>query len=440
MIRPGSSVLVAFSGGPDSTVLLRALHASAGQLRITLRAAHYNHCLRGDASDEDAKFAEAFAKSLNIPIHIERAEHLANSSHVSEEQARIARHEFLQRVAASIEADAIALGHTADDRAESVLLNLLRGTGIAGLGSIRPVQGNIIRPLIDASRRDVEAYISDYGLPFRVDETNADTSFTRNWVRLELLPLLEERFNSKVRGSLARLADIAADESDLMQQLAESARQKAQLGNAMDADILRNLPVALLREVIRCEIRRVKSDLTDITYEQVESIVAAIYSTSDSRITLTTGDIYATRRGSTFRIHRKTARFKPDPFAIELTVPGVTDIEPLSARITAEFVERPRPGKTAPDTVLIDSEAVSGNLTARNVRPGDRIAPFGMKGTKKLQDVFVDGKIPVHDRDWALVVTDDEKILWVAGVVASEACRVTDKTTRAIRLKIERDQ
>jgi tRNA(Ile)-lysidine synthase len=440
MIRPGETVLVAFSGGPDSTAMLHALHARACDFCIVLHAAHFNHCLRGEASDLDARFAEVFAKDLDIPTHTKRAEHLASRSHVSEEEARIARHEFLQRTAKEIGADWIAVGHTADDRAESVLLNVIRGTGIAGLGSIRPVQGNIVRPLIDASRQDIEAYIAAHGLPFRVDESNADTAYARNWIRLELLPMLEDRCNPNVSAALARLADIAADESDVMAQLAQSERARVQYGSALDAGLLSRLPWAVLRELIRSEIRRVKSDLTDVTYEQIEGIIAALSTGDDFTITLTSGKVYASRRGSSFHVHRKPARSKVEPFEIELAVPGTTEIEPVNSCIHAELVESPEARKTSLGEALIDGDSVVGGLRVRNARPGDRITPFGMTGTKKLQDVFVDKRVPARERDRAMVVVDDEKVLWVVGVVASEACRVTGKTSRAIRLRAERGQ
>jgi tRNA(Ile)-lysidine synthase len=440
MIRPGSTVLVAFSGGPDSTAMLHALHDRSSDLRVSLHAAHFNHCLRGEASELDAKFAEVFARSLAIPIHTARADHLAGRVRVSEETAREARYAFLRAVAEKIGADCIAVGHTADDRAESVLLNVFRGTGVAGLGSIRPIQGDIIRPLIDATRQDIEAYIAAHGLPYRVDESNADTSYARNWVRLELLPMLESRFNPNVRGALGRLADLAADESDLMEHLAASARLGVQYKGKLDASLMLLLPRAVLRDLLRSEIKHVKRDLTDITYEQIESIISALSEGSDFSITLTSGQVYATRKGDAFRIHGPNRRHIQEPFEIELVVPGSTLIAPTGTRIVAEIVDKPEYKKTSQGIAYLDAASVVGALRVRNARPGDRITPFGMAGTKKLQDVFVDKKIPPRDRDRAVVVEDDEKIVWVVGVVCSEACRVTGNTRQAIVLRAESDQ
>lgn len=437
MLRPGDVVLVAFSGGPDSATMTHALHESARTLDISLHAAHFNHCLRGESSEEDATFAQAFAEKLGMDIHLEHARHLAGRAHVSEEEARTARYEFLRRVASEIGANRIAVGHNADDRAESVLLNVFRGTGIAGLGSIRPVQGDVIRPLIDTTRRDIEAYLAEHSIPFRVDESNADTDYARNWIRHELMPLLEDRCNPNVKTALLRLAEIAADQSDAMEQLAVNARTRAQYGSGMDVDILLSLPTAVLRELIRSEIRLAKADLTDITYDQVRGILEALNSGMDFTVTLTGGEVYASRSGKSFRVYRKAERTRPKPFEVSLPMPGVTEIPGLGCRIITDIVESPEPRKTCADTALIDSESVVGSLRARNARPGDRIVPFGMSGEKKLQDVFVDKKIARRERDKAIVVVDDERILWVVGIVVSEACRVTGRTRRAIRLSAE---
>lgn len=437
MLRPGDVVLVALSGGPDSTAMTHALHASARTLDISLHAAHFNHCLRGTSSDEDARFASAFARKLDITIHIGRAPHLASLPHVSEEEARTARYEFLRRVASKVGANRIAVGHNADDRAESVLLNVFRGTGVAGLGSIRPVQGDVIRPLIDTTRRDIEDYLAEHNLAFRVDESNADTDYARNWVRHELMPLLEDRCNPNVKTALLRLAEIAADQSDAMEQLAAGARTRAQYASGMDVDVLLSLPTAVLRELIRSEIRLAKADLTDITYDQVRGILEALNSGMDFTVTLTGGEVYASRSGKSFRVYRKAERTRLKPFEVSLPMPGMTEIPGLDCRIITDIVESPEPRKTCADTALIDSESVVGSLRARNARPGDRIVPFGMTGEKKLQDVFVDKKIARRERDKAIVVADDERILWVVGIVTSEACRVTGKTRRAIRLSAE---
>lgn len=429
MIKPDDSILAAVSGGPDSVAMLHALHGLSKETGFKLHCAHLDHGLRGADSTADAEFVAEFSRELGVPAICEKA-HLAGSS---EEEARDVRYRFLRTAARDIGANKIAVGHTRDDRAESVLLNLCRGAGINGLGSIRPIQDDIIRPLIDAGRSDIENYVRRNKLPYRVDRSNTDTSYARNYVRLEILPALRQRLNPAITDALVRLAETAADQSDLMQGLADTARAACQLGGAQDSGLLENLHPALRSELIRSEIRRAKGDLTDITQENVASIVEALASEGDFKLTLPTGRIFAARTGKAFRVWRESPdRMKP--FEISLTVPGSTLIEQLSLIIRAELAEPADISRTGADEAAIDENAVAGRLYARSVRPGDRITPFGMKGSKKLQDVFVDKKIPAAQRRRAVAVCDEEKILWVVGVTASEACRVTDKTKRVIRL------
>jgi tRNA(Ile)-lysidine synthase len=204
--------------------------------------------------------------------------------------------------------------------------------------------------------------------------------------------------------------------------------------------LLADLPRPILRELIRAEIRQAKGDLQDITFEQIEAVADAITASGDFTITLTSGDIYAQRKGNAFRVFRKRPRASIAPFEIEIPVPGLTEIESVGVTLRSEFVDSPRAKRMTLDTAMIDADCVTGALVARNARPGDRVTPFGMTGSKKLQDVFVDKKIPKTRRDAAIVVVDEERVLWVVGVVASEACRITEKTTRAIRLAAEHDR
>jgi tRNA(Ile)-lysidine synthase len=437
MFRPGDTVLVAVSGGPDSVALLHALHTRRDELAITLHVAHLNHCLRGEASDADEEFVRALAHEWGIPATVERVDvpALRRQLRVGEEEAaRRARHEFLRRTAEAVGACRIALGHTADDRAESVLMNLIRGAGMDGLASIRPVSGHIVRPLIDTWRSEVEDYIRGNQLHFRVDETNEDITYTRNRIRHELIPLLERDYNRRVKEALVRLAEIAQSASALIDGAASDALGRITYRGAIDAGLLLELPQALKYQVVRSEIERLKGDLRDVDFQQIERVVEALNSGADFAITLPSGTIYAVRTDREFRITRKEELPDVEPFDIEIAVPGTTTIPQIGLTIHAEIVENPEPAPTPPDSVTIPQEAISGPLRVRSIRPGERIVPFGMRDSKKLQDVFVDKKVPRADRALAPVVVDSEKVLWLVGVVASEATRITKGTRRATRL------
>ena len=443
MFSRGDKLLVAVSGGPDSVAMLHALDFHSSELGISLHVAHLNHQIRGDQSNLDEEFVRDLAHSLGLPITVERVDVPALRVEMNvgtEEAARAVRHMFLQETAAELGVNKIAVGHTANDRAESVLLNIIRGCGVDGLGSIRPISDNIVRPLIGTTRAEVMAYIAEHSLPYRTDESNEDTAYTRNRVRHDLLPWLEREFNPEIRSALVRLAEIASAQSELIEDMAQSTRVEVGCEDSLDAILFIRLPEALQYELLRSEIRRIKGDLLDITFEQTQGIIDALHSGGDFTITLPPGDIYATRRANTFWVWRQEEMPQVEPFEIALQVPGVTILESIGLTLECSIVDNPTPHPLPPDKALIDAALVVGALRVRNPRPGDQIVPFGMTGHKKLQDVFVDKKIPKRDRARAAVVCDDEKILWVVGVVASDLGKVTEATWKAIRLSSAPDR
>lgn len=443
MFSPGDKVLVAVSGGPDSIAMLHALHTCSAELGITLHAAHLNHGIRGEESNLDQAFVYNLANSLKLPITVGNADvpALRLEMRVGEEEAaRIARLKFFLDTATELDMNKVAIGHTADDRAESVLLNVIRGCGVDGLGSIRPVNGNIVRPLIEATRADIERYIAENALPYRIDESNADITYARNRVRHELIPMLEREFNPEVRNALVRLAGIASAQSDFIEGLAESALHEVAYGKGLDAGLFLSLPEAIQFQAIRSEILRLKGDLHDVTFEQVERVIEALHSENDFTITLPSGEVFATRRRNSLCVWRREPPPAVEPFNCPLLIPGVTHIPTVGMTLKCDVIENPIPGRLPADEAIIDADCVVGTLRVRSARPGDRIVPLGMAGSKKLQDVFVDKKVPKRERARAAVVVDDEKALWVAGVVASDLGKVTETTTKAIRMSAGRDR
>lgn len=436
MFSPGDLVVVAVSGGPDSVAMLHALYAQSSEFEISLHVAHINHGIRGEASDTDEEFVLKLAHQFGLPCTTERVNVPSMRAAMKmgeEEAARELRYKFLQQTCSDLHAHKIAVAHNANDRAESVLLNIIRGSGTAGLRSIRPVRGSIVRPLIAASRREIIAYIEEHSLPFRIDESNLDTSYARNRIRHELIPLLEEAYNPRVLDAMNRLADIALPEDEYLTRATASALRSVRLGNALDAGLVQQLPLAIQRRLIRTEIEHLKGNLLDISLEQTDRILGALSCGTDFTITLPSGTLFAVRRGHRFSI-RTLDRFEIPSYERVLSVPGLTDIPESGIAITASKLSDVCPRRLSPDRLLLDTRLISGHLRARPVRPGDRIVPFGMSQPKKLQDVFVDKKIGRRDRARAVVITDDEHILWVPGVIASEATRITHNVPEAIML------
>ena len=250
-------------------------------------------------------------------------------------------------------------------------------------------------------------------------------------------PLLRENYNPRIIDSLTRLADITLAEDELLDELAKSITRSLLMGGALDAGLIVQLPIALQRRVIRAEIERHKGNLVDVSLEQVDRVIAALESGRNFTITLPSGRLVARVVGCNFAIVRLERAHKQAPFERMLIIPGVTEIPESGLQIRAEIVENAQPAKLPPTRIIIDPGVLANAPRVRNVRSGDRIIPFGMTGTKKLQDVFVDKKIHRRDRAHAVVVTDGEEILWVVGVVASESTRIAGPVRNAVALSAE---
>ena len=423
MITPGDSVLCALSGGADSVAMLLALTEFEN---ARLAVCHFNHMIRGAESDGDEEFSRNLASELNLPFYAGRGDvpaYCRENNLGVEEGARVLRHAFLAETASKIGAK-IALAHTADDRAESVLMNIIRGTGNRGLGSIRPVSGNIIRPLIETSREEIEAYLAERNRPYRTDSTNSDETYTRNKIRRVLLPALKE-YNPSILRALTSLADTALEDNDFIESSA-----KTFIGGRGEIPVseIESLHPALSSAVIRLMIENVRGNLVDVTRDHIEKIKERA---DDFVLTLPEGKTEAVVKNGIFTV--RPVRQKPDfpEFDIEIT-PGA-DILPcgvLTCRIDT------RPAKPAKGVIYADIRAIKGALRATNIREGDRMRPFGMKGTKKLGDILTDAKVPLEKRGKLAVIRDDEKIYALWNIRSSEETRIGPDTKEVYVLEI----
>lgn len=261
LLRPGVTLVSALSGGPDSVALLDALLRAGRKTGLNVVAAHLDHALRGD-SRADAQFCEELCDLLKVRLRSGRSRPSPRALRDGglEEAARLMRYSFLRRVAREENAIAVVLGHTLDDQAETVLMRLVRGSGALGLSAMKPWDGELLRPLLESRRANVLAHLSAHRLPYRSDPTNADTNFVRNRVRLELIPLLEQRFNPSIAEALGRTARTLAEEHsalrDVAAQLLDRAATPSVEGAAFDISVLKGVPPGLAKMAIREALRR----------------------------------------------------------------------------------------------------------------------------------------------------------------------------------------
>ena len=425
LIPPGARVLAAVSGGSDSVALLLLLLDVAGERGFTVAGvAHVNHGLRGAQSARDEAFCRALAARLGLPFEVRHRNvaQLAKDGRVSlEVAARHARYACLAEMATALNADTIATGHTRDDQAETFLLRLLRGAGASGLSGVRPRRGNIVRPLLDIRRDELQAYLAGGRQPFRSDATNRDVGVPRNWVRHRLLPLLTRQLNADVIEVLARDAAVLRDESVLLDRLAEEAADRVVQEDAdgsvrLDAQALGALPAGLSRRVIRAALDRLDSSRFR-GFDHVEQVLA-IAGAAGGRAAADLPGVRVERNGAKVVLYKRGSSPRPvsPAFNYALAVPGRADIPESGCVIEAKRARRVSGqlvSKQAFDAdrnvAVIDAAVAQAGLAVRSRRPGDSVRPLGLRGRKKLQDLLVDRKVHRNDRDRVPLVVDAER-------------------------------
>lgn len=448
MLQSGDRTVVAVSGGPDSVALLHALLSLKQTYGIDIHAAHLEHGIRGDESAEDMRFVEDLCRSLCVPVSVRRADipAAARGRKISvEAAARKARYRFFEEVLKTTGSNKIATGHNANDRAETVLLNIIRGAGLAGLSGIRPAaSGIVVRPLIETTRSEILAYLESNGIPFRVDSTNLDDRYERNRVRRILLPLLEEKFNPRIVDALARTADVFSVLDGYLRDEVRAATRKCcetEHGQTViNLEAFRQIPYAVRLFTLYSILRSLEGDEQVVSFEGLNAVLdLAAGSRSGARIDVGSG-IVVSREFDTLVVGRDLA--SGEAYEIELEVPGSAHAEAAECTLTAEVLEE-EPGKdevsTNGATVYFDAGALKFPLTVRSWREGDRLVPFGFSGSKKVHDVFIDEKVPVSRRPKIPIVCDGRGIIWIAGVRRADRARITDATKRIIKITLRRD-
>jgi tRNA(Ile)-lysidine synthase len=441
MIRPGDTVVIAVSGGPDSVCLLDILHVLSDQLKIRLIVSHFNHGLRPAEDGAETRFVQELAKKLNLPSVTGKAPPSLRKRRTSiEERARNARYHFLEKVRVKHGAQKIALGHNLNDQAETVLMRLLRGSGPSGLTGIPPCRDRtIIRPLIQVERREIETYLKARKLSYVTDSSNLKTDRTRNRIRLELMPHLEQH-QPQLAHLLGQTADILREEDTYLERIAEAwlsreAELKPDDSTRIPISSFLKLPVALRRRVTRQSIGRAKHDLRRISWDHVESILTLAVSEKPQASLHLPGRLNVERTYDHLIVSSGEGR-KSQPFCDTLQAPGVYRIEEIGRTISVtELKNRKELNlRDSPYTAFLDADKVRYPLKVRSFKPGDRFVPLGMTGRKKLKDFFVDLKVPIKIRYSTPILCCDDTIVWVCGLRIDDRFKVTANTKRVMKV------
>ncbi len=471
MLSSGDTVVIAVSGGPDSLCLLHLLLRLRDEYSLRLHVAHLNHQLRGAEADADAAFVARLAAEWDVPATVESRDVAAlarKRKQAVEETARQVRYAFLGRVARAIGARKVAVAHNADDQVETICMHWLRGSGLAGLRGMQPVSrleelrlGDeqlqptgqqdellLIRPLVEVSRADIEAYCAAHGLQPRFDRSNLDTTYYRNRLRHELLPFLET-FNPGIRQVLLRSANIlAADYACLREQVARAWEEVTlhEGSEAITFDLARwrALPLSLQRSVVREAVHRLRRSLRNIDWVHIENAVQGLRTgTTGMAITLPR-QLEATLGYTQFTVGSKGyVEALPDMpqvrAEVALHVPGRTPLPDSHWSITAEVVDRRGLDPAAlhhaqPWQAYLDYAVAGAQLTLRPRRTGDRFWPQGLDKPTTVNNFMINAKIPRAWRDTIPLLASPQQVLWLAGWRIDEHARVSEKTTQVLVL------
>lgn len=450
MIDPGDVVIVAHSGGADSTCLIDSMKRLEDELEIRFASAHFNHGIRGDSANRDAGFVKKMADKLSIPFFCAEGDvrALAEKEGLSlEDAARRARYNFFETLPSQFEdvpvhKVKIALGHTADDQAETVLMRLLRGSGPKGLAGIPPIRGKYIRPLIEIRRDRIVEYLQSRGLEWVEDETNRSTEFLRNRIRHELMPVLIRDYNPKIVDTLSRTARAMSETADLLSlQAAELLKEcKIEKDEALiPRKLLNETHPAMALSLIGAAISGVKGDLLEVRSEHRRAVLDGTAADGNSQVTLPGG--YIVDIGSeNVRIGRQEESI--GKICASLVIPGITYNEDLGSVFETTLMELPSPGSGQshvsddPAIVHLDFDKMDEPFEVRNLREGDRFQPLGMDGSRKLQDLLVDLKIPRQKRAKVPIITAGGMIAWVAPYRIDNRFRITPETKRVLKISM----
>lgn len=429
---------VAVSGGPDSVALLNALLECIPQPHLKLVVLHVNHALRPE-SDQEQHVVESLCLQFQLPCFVERLSPPGQPRGI-EAWARRERYRFFQQKREQLRLDAVALAHTSDDQAETVLFRLLRGSGRRGLAGIPPQrEGWLIRPLLGCSRSEVMAYLSAKHLPYVTDPSNADLRFSRNKIRHVLLPLLKREFSPQIRRHLVHLAESLRQEEEWLDSQARAAYERVQVGSALLVEKLQQEPVALHARLFHFWFAQAGC-AEEVSFEHFRQLTALSEGRSGRMIELPGGWVVK-REGSLLSLcsSPKTASRTSYRYAL---VPGESLVIPemgweLSSSLPFVWAGSVTEAQQSDSwRALFDADKLTVPLTVRNGKPGDRLHPLGMRGHKKIHDIFIDKKVARSKRHCWPLVENNMEITWIPGLVRGASATVSPATQSVIQLTV----
>ena len=432
LLEAGSTVVAGVSGGADSVALLHILKALEERLSITVAAAHFNHRIRGESADADEAFVKALCERLSVPLLCGGADvpRIAKEDGKTLEQAaRDLRYAFLEEARQHFGAAYIAVAHHMDDQAETVLMHLVRGAGMAGLRGMQPKRGRIIRPLLFLRRQEIEAYLAENGIPYRTDETNLLREGTRNRIRLDVMPYLSEHLNEHAAENIAAAASLLGEDEDYLCLRAEEALLAAKKGeHTYDRQAILSLPSPLRSRALRHALALAGAK-QDVEKKHIDALTALLSAETGRSISLPS--LRAETEYGCIRFLPAQEEAETVAFSLPLIRNGETKT-PLGSFAAEEIT----PAEFAPDPFAahFDMEKLPEGITVRTRQPGDRFFPLNAPGRRKLKEYLIDKKVPRREREVPIIAAGEE-VLFLPGFTVSDTVKIETGTERILRVR-----
>ena len=448
LLEKGDRLIVGVSAGVDSMVLLHLLNACRETFHLSLIVAHVNHGFRPEASEREAELVQKESTRLRLPFeygqfNVREFQKLGGFS--PQDAARRIRFRFFYDLLGKHHAQKIALGHNADDQVETVLLRLIRGSGLRGLKGILPIrEGRVIRPLLEVWREEIDSFALGKKIPFLLDSSNLKKDYLRNRIRLSLIPFIEEEYQPHFKETLLRTSTILREENDYLEKGAEEAYQKI-IHEERDTlsfkfSEYQSLHRAIQWRVIKKIVERILDGgmvMEDGGGADLLKVCQKLSQSSASFLLELSHGFWVEKRYDAVLFGKREVKPSP-PFEVDLISPGHTFVEEIGKEVVIEETDRDQFGDYSepPNIALMDYESLRFPLKMRNFRPGDRVCPLGVKGTQKLKDFFIDHKVPRFERPRVPLLISEEMIAWIVGYRIDERVKITERTRKVLKVKV----
>lgn len=447
LLENGDRVIVGVSAGVDSMVLLHLLNTFRQEFDLLLIVAHIHHGLRPVESEKETELVRKESARLGLPFEYGQfnvKEFQESGGFSLQDAARRIRFQFFHDLLKKYDGGKIALGHNADDQVETVLLRLLRGSGLKGLKGMLPIrEKRVIRPLLEVQRGEIETYAQENGIPYLLDSSNLEKDYLRNRLRLNLIPLIEQEYQPGFQRAIIKTSTVLREENDFIEKEAGEAYQK--IAREEEGQITfkfstyQSLHQAIQWRVIQKMLEKMEdgSKMDEGEWSDVNLIYRRLQPPPASLLLELSHGLCLEKQYDGVLLRRGGVRTIP-PFEVELDIPGRTYIKEIEKEVVAEEREwdRSKPIDESRNVVLLDYERLHLPLRMRNFRPGDRFQPLGTEGTQKLKEYFIDHKIPKFKRPSIPLLISGEMIAWIVGCRIDERVKITSETKRVLRVEI----